>query len=701
MSIIQRIREKYATVVIVIIAISLISFILMDAFVGRSKGIFSKNSNTIAKINDQKISADYFSEKINLQEQQYEMAGMKMDDATRQQIMQSLWGQLINESIINTECEKLGIQVSSKELSDVLFGNTPPQFMLQLFTDKNTGIYDVERARQEFAKLKKRSNDPQAQLFMKVYIEPLIQELLQEKYFSFFGQGAYLPKWFITKQMTDDGFLASASIVQIPYSTISDAAIQIADDEIKKYIQDNKEQYKQEEPLRNIAYVLFSFAPISADTAEVLNQLNTNKEEFKTTKNTQDFLNRVGTELAFYDGYLKKEQLTIPSKYKDSLSNDKFFGPYIDAKNYVMARVLDSKTIPDSVKCRHILVSTQQNPQTGQVALEDSVAKKRADSIALAIKQGANFDTMVKKYSDDEGSKNNGGVYGYFSQGKMTKEFNNFCFESKIGDKKVVKTEFGYHYIEIMDQKNMGTGYKIAYLAKPIEASQITINNANNAAAQFAGESPNSQAFNETIKKKNLLKSLAQDIRENDYTIQNIGTNRQLIKWIYEHKVGDVSEPFSVNDKFVVATIEQINDGDLISINRARPTVEPILRNRKKADQIISKIQKNANIEAVATQFGKQVVKVDSISFSSTIVPNMGIEPKVIGAAFNKEWQQKSSLPIAGNSGVFIIRSEQISAKAVMNVGVPREQLKSNNMYRSAEALRKAATIKDYRANFY
>lgn len=701
MSIVQRIRDKYAAIVIAVIALSLIAFILMDAFVGRSKGAFFQNSSTVAKINDKKVDISVFREKIDLQEQQYQMSGMKVDDAMRQQIMQAIWDQVVNETLINTECEKLGIEITPKELSGILFGKNPPDFMQREFVDKATGQYDIEKAKQYFTTIKKRSNDPQAQLFMQVYIEPLMQNVLYQKYVSLFAQAAYIPKWLNEKQIADNGAVASASIVQIPYNTISDSIINISEDDIKKYLVDHKKEYTQDQANRSIAYVFFGAAPTSSDSAVIFTQIKDNKAVFDTTSNMQDFLNQVGTETKFYDEYISKAKIQMPAIQKDSIEKGKtIIGPYIDGKNYVLARVLGVKNIPDSVKCRHILIATH-DPQSGQPIIEDSIAKKRIDSIATAIKAGAKFDEMAKQFSDDPGSKDKGGVYDYFTQGQMVKEFNNFCFEGYTGDKGVIKTDYGYHYVEILDQKNIGPAYKIAYLSKTIEASPETINNANNAAAQFAGQSTTTEAFDDNVKKLNKIKLIAQDIHENDYTIQNIGANRTLVKWIYEHKVGDVSEPFSVEDKYIVATVIQADEDGTMSVSKAKLLIEPILKNKKKAEKIISKINKNMNLESIATQFGRQVNKIDSINFSAAIMPNMGIEPKVCGAVFNKNWKGKISDPIAGNSGVFLIRTETINAHAVMDASSQQAQLKSTAIYRTAESLRKAATIKDYRVKFY
>ncbi|ULT44572.1 peptidyl-prolyl cis-trans isomerase [Niabella defluvii] len=95
---------------------------------------------------------------------------------------------------------------------------------------------------------------------------------------------------------------------------------------------------------------------------------------------------------------------------------------------------------------------------------------------------------MVIKFSNDQGSVNNGGVYDNVPSGEMVPAFNDFIFGNPVGSKGVVKTDYGYHYIEILSQKGSATGYKIAYINKPIEASEETDRVANEAATKFASE---------------------------------------------------------------------------------------------------------------------------------------------------------------------------------------------------------------------
>jgi len=123
----------------------------------------------------------------------------------------------------------------------------------------------------------------------------------------------------------------------------------------------------------------------------------------------------------------------------------------------VLAKKLSTKLLPDSIKCRHILLGTN-NPQTGAVIMPDSVAKQKIDSIEAAIKTGADFTTLEEKYSTDEAAKKDKGVMTFdiatIQSENFAKEFGDFLLNEKGETKKVVKTQFGWHYIEILEKKN-------------------------------------------------------------------------------------------------------------------------------------------------------------------------------------------------------------------------------------------------------
>lgn len=713
MSIIQKIREKAAWLVFGLIALSLIGFLLMDAFVGRSR-LFGNRSTTVGVINGQKIEYNDFQKMVSQQEDQYKSRGYPVNEGMQQNIRDNVWRQMVEDAVLTDDYAALGLDVSDKEVNDMLVGANAIPDIKQAFTDPKTGQFDAQAAAAQINQLrtiyKGKKNDKNyegARRFFEESVPQIIKMRLREKYTSLLANSTYIPKWMIEKSNADNSQVASISYVNTPYITIPDSTVKVTDEEINDYIGKHKDQFKQEES-RSIAYVVFDAAPTSADSAKLRQQLIDMKPEFAKADNMDAYLARVGSEIPYLDAYMGKSRIQVPNKDSIfSLPNGGLFGPYLDAGNYVVAKKIDEKTLPDSVRARHILVGTN-DPRSGQPIMDDSTAKKKIDSIKNLIEKGANFDSVAMKLSDDQRSKEKGGDLGYFTSDRMVKEFGEFCFSGKKGDKKVIKTQFGYHYVEILDQKNFEPAYKIAYLSKKIEASPETDQAASGAANQFAGESRDAKAFEQNLQKSNLQKLLAPDIQPSEVAIPGLGPNRQLVRWIYEADLGNVSEPYSIGDKYVVALVTEINHEGVMTAAKARNQVEPILRNQKKADIIIKKLGTPATLEAAAASSGQNIQKADSLLFSSPMIPNAGQEAKVIGSAFSKQLAGKpASAPIPGNGGVFVIKVDNVSATPNPNADLQQQrfsqeqQQKGRINYTLVDALRKLATVKDDRGKFF
>ena len=694
MSIIQNIREKGTWIIFTIIVIALVAFILQD---GANSGRRSNDITTLGKVNGEVINKVDFEEKLDIQVQNYASQGIK-----REQMIGYLWNQEVDRLLVKSEEGKLGLTVGAKELSDVLFGNESP--FKQEFTDKVTGEFKVNDAKQALAQIKKSKNQDQINQIEKFYIAPSIQNRIRNKFQALIVKGVQVPKWMLEKQFNESNSIASITYINVPYNTISDSVIKVSTEEIATYLKENAPAYQVEEGSRNISFVGFNASASGADSAAALANIISLKDSFLKASDAVSFLNKIGTEIPFYNSYISAKSIQIPQK--DSILRvgvGNIYGPYVDARNYTIAKIIGTKQWPDSASVKHILIATA-NPQTGALIREDSVAKKLADSINYAISSGASFESLVAKYSDDGGSKTNGGKYEMFPQAQMTPAFNDFSFDNTVGTRAVVKTDFGYHVIEILKQTQRNTAYKIAYLSKSILPSNETINTASTAAAQFASASKDLKSFNANAVKQGLQVLPAVGIKENDFEIQGIGESRTFVRWVFEKDVNDISEPFEIADNYYVAIITSEEKAGLLSVESARPQVEGIIRDQKKAEKIKTSL-KGANLEAISISAKAPVQFADSLNFNYTMINGIGNEPKVLGAAFNKALVNKPSAPIAGNTGVFVVSVNSIGIKAPTQdptyFAADLLQRTRSNMFRSNIALKKIATIQDNRSKLY
>ena len=711
MSIIQTIREKGAVIVIAIIAISLIGFILMDSMSGTGKLFGGGNTTVIGAVNGENIDYADFNEKVKETEQQYPNSGASQ----RNQIMQSVWDQLVAEKIVDKQFQNLGIVFTPKEMSAIMFSNDAPQQLKQAFTNKETGQYDIAQAQQWWAQTKKSKNSEQRNAIISQVIDPMRLNSLYTKYTSMIAGSIYQPKWMAKEQQEEKNNFATISYVAVPYSAISDSAVKVSDADIQNYLDKNKLKY-QVEPGRIVSYVLFSAAANAKDSARILQSMEDLKPQFVADSNAKFFLGKNSSSIPFFDGYTPKSKIQVPNAEAIiELPDGGVYGPYLDNKNYVLAKKLSTKQMPDSIKCRHILLGTV-DPQTQQPLMDDSTAHRIADSIATAIKGGANFDSLEAKYSTDEAAKKENGVMTFdllTIEGEgFAKDFGDFLLNDKGETKKVVKTQFGWHYIEILDKKDFQPAYKIAYMAKEIAPSDETINAANTAAIKLSGSAKDVKSFNDYIAKNGLNKvDVPGVVKENDFQLGGLQDARPIVRWAFDAKDGQVSEPFTVKDDFVVAIVDRKVKAGVPDVSTARPMVESIIRNMKKADEIKKKLNNPATLEAAAAAYNLQVLHTgedSTLTFSAQIINGIGNEPKIAGAAFDKDYQSKVSPAIAGNTGVFVIKVNSIAAKAPLSEEAQKEQKATENtraiqsaLGQSFQALKKTADIKDYRSKFF
>jgi len=709
MQIIQSIREKGAPITIAAIALALIAFILMDA--KRDRGARSA-TDSIGKVNGTGIGQDEFSKKVlQLENQEEQQSGQKPSTSRISQIREQVWNQIVAEKVFYAEAAKLGIEFTSKELDYILKSNDQSNPLMQdrSMIDPATGKLDMAKVGQAITSIKKMTGEKWDMVNAQL-IEPQKLTSVSTKYFALLNASAYYPTWMEEKDAKEEKSFANISYVQIPYQTISDSTIKVTDEEVAEYVKKHKGLFKQEAG-RMISYVAFSQLPSAIDSAKTRVQVEGLKNDFAAETNVKAFLAKNTSAIDFDTNYVPTAK--IQSRYKDSitrLSVGSVYGPYVENKNYVLAKMLGSKTLPDSAHARHILIATV-NPQTGEPVLEDSIAHKRADSINNAISGGANFAMLAMMYSSD-GSKDKGGDLGTFGNGAMVAEFNKFCFEKPVGSRAVVRTQYGYHIIDLLGQKGSSPAYKIGYLAKDIFASPETINNASNEALKLSSEK-DAKKMEAYVQKKGLQKiTVPTIIKENDAQVGQLQDARALVRWAFEAKKGDVSEPMPIGDQYVVATVDKIYEEGTQDVETARPMAENAIREEKKADQIIKALGANPTLESASAKYGKEIKTTatsdSSLTFMAQKIDSIGYEPKLIGAVFNKANLNKVAAPVAGKIGVFVFKVNSFAEKAANpNEDKVQKRLEQTTALRNQavsnwfEGLRKRATIKDDRSKFF
>ena len=700
MATLQKIRDHAGKLVMIIVGVALLAFVVGDLF--KADGTFGSSRNTVGTIAGTDIPINYYQAKVDENTEIYKQNNRQnsLESSVYDQIQEETWQQLVYQYVVEEEFTKAGINVTPDELMDMVQGNfVDPQVMqVPIFRDSETGQFDRNLVLQ-FLKNKDLDPSGQAAASWTSFERSLVQSKKNQKFLSLVGMGMYATKLQVEKESEDKNTKYDFDYVQLRFNSVADSLVKVNESDLKSYYSKHKKDFEQDES-RDIYYVVFPIVASDDDRKSTTESVEDLKKEFESKEGDaiEQFVN-LESEQPFDGKYLAKEELSEPIAELFDAANGTIVGPYEEGNYVKIARKINSAKVADSVEARHILIRPSAD-------LTEEAAKEKADSILNAIKKGASFAEMAEKFSAD-GSAQDGGNLGWFTEGQMVKEFNDACFFGKKGDKVVVETRFGFHVIEILNQTAAKEKVQVAVIAREISASNKTVDAIYANASRFGSSNRTLEAFRTNAEKEGIALRTA-NVKRNDRRLANFDSPRQVIRWAYKAGRGDISEIFELDNQFVIAMVAGIHKKGVASFEEVRNDIARRVLVEKKADYLVSKLNDASagasTLQAVADKLGEQVKEAKSVTFSSYSVPTVGVEPNLQAAMVTLP-EQKISSPIKGNNAVFLIQVKQVEKAESVDLARERELLQRTNMsragYQVLSAIEAAADIEDNRSNFY
>ncbi|MEM6967469.1 MAG: peptidylprolyl isomerase [Bacteroidota bacterium] len=718
MALIGKIR-KNNWLLIVAIGLGLAAFIMMDSMSG-DRSIGATAGTTIGNIGGNKISYPEFDRIYQIRSKNFEST-----DSYGQRA--SVWNYLVEKTILEEEAEDLGIGVSSQELIDLQFNPaTLSPLMAQRFPAAGGNQFspqpDMQRI-QSFQQAIEAGTDltPEFIDFWKMHEGEVRKDRVQTKLNTLVSKSMYTPTWMVEKSYAEQNQAINFNYVKIPFDEVDDSEVTVEDSDLSDYLKANAAKYMQDEATRKLGYVVFDVIPTVADSAKVRDEMAKLGDEFAAAESDSNFVeNNYGQ---FRQGWLEADNLN-ESIQDFAFTNDigAVSTPYLEGRAYKVAKILDRRVLPDSAKCRHILINDPNMPR-GQKPFEAQYVtwEKTVDSLKTVLENGtASFDSLALKYSNDPGSKNNGGVYEHAPVNQYVPEFNDVVFyKGELNKLYSVRTQFGVHLIEPLERKNITNTerVKVAYVSKNVIPSRETTKNKYKEATAFIKDNADLEAMKAAAEANNDIEFTSSNpVKANDYNITGLGFTedaRRMVKFAFENSVGEISsDVYAFQDavdfydnKYVVAGVESIQPAGKPSLEDVRETITPIVRNMKKGEKIKAKINAQ-DLASIAASFeGISVDTASAVRFNASSVPGLGQEPKVIASAFNLEVNSVSQ-PIVGDNGVYVV---QTTLKP--NMGEPSNLAQVRKTIRAASqnqvptalmaAMKKNTDIDDKRSKFY
>lgn len=699
MALITKIREK-TVLVVGVVAVGLVLFIVGGDMLRGDSSLFGPD-DTVGEIAGEEVKYNEYQQAI--EEVRYNYAintGRNPTEREMNSIRQQAWDKMIADIAFTKEFEKLGVEVTESELVDMVQGNNITPEIRQAFTNPETGEFNRDQIVSYLQNLPQLPQ--QQQIAWQLFERNLNDGRVRLKYDNLMLLSDYVTDAEAKQQQKQENTVAEVSYLYVPFYVVSDSAVNVTESQLQDYIDNHKEEFEVEQG-RTIQYVSFPLIPSAQDSAYFQEDLNELKENFATANNDSSFaaINTDGQGAAY--GSFNPGQLPAALDTISSLEAGEVYGPYFTNGSYEMYKVSDIRedTVM-SARARHILFKTGED--------NEAEVRKQAQDVLNQIEDGADFAEMAQQYGED-GTASQGGDLGWFSEGRMVEPFENAVFEQESEGliNELVKTEYGYHIIEVTEAPTSQV-YDIATIVSTLYPSDETRDVAFRNADDFHSGVNDLSSFQEAATSDSLNVVTAESLAPNAQSVRGLGEARQVVRWAYnDASVGEVSEVFELEDAYVIAALSGKTEEGTAKLEDVREEVTAKVKAEMKGKQIAEKLEgmSGKSLDEIAEAYGKDanVYSSSDLKLSTSTLPNVGFAPEAIGQAFALK-EGEMSEPIIGENGVIIMQTEAITkAPEIADYSTYKEQIaqrqRQQSTFNIAEAVKEFSDIEDERYKFY
>lgn len=661
MAALGKIRSRGLTLII-IIGLGLLAFIAEEAF--RSCESSRNNQRQqIGEVLGEKMSFDDFAKLVDEAQDAMKVMGQEnLNDDQLNQLRDQVWQNYVQYKLIENQCKKLGLTVTDDEMENVLSQGTNQMLLSTPFVNQQTGRFDANQLKQFLAQYKqaKTANPQAAQQYESIYkywnyIEKsLRQQLLIQKY------NALLAHCFLSNPVeakmsfNEENLESQIQLAAYPYSSIQDNKVTISDEDLKSKYNELKPRFQQFVETRDIKYIDVKITASAADRAALLKQFNDYGKQLASADDPADVVRKSTSAIPYLGIPVGKEAFPADIAGKlDSIAVGHVVGPVEDKQDNTLnlIKVIAKQQLPDSVQFRAI--------QVGGTTPDE--AHKRADSIYTALKGGADFAAVAKKYGQD-GSEQwlTTRQYEYTNTiDNDSKTYLNNLLTMGAKELKNIQTTQGNIIVEVLDRKNMINKYTAAVIKRTIDYSSETRSKIFNKFSSFVSANQTPEAIEKNAARSGYRLQEAKDVTTSQHYLAGIRSTRDAMKWLFDAKEGSVSQMYECGnngDNLLLVVCTKVHPIGYRGLDdpQVKEMVKAEVMRDKKAEQLIAKANGVKSIAAAKAK-GAIVSTVNQVTFAAPVfVQTTGAsEPALSGAVYAAKAGSFSSHPVKGMAGVY------------------------------------------------
>jgi peptidyl-prolyl cis-trans isomerase D len=667
MAAIGKIRS-WGPVLVGVIGIALFAFIAGDLWKS-CEATGNQQRQQVGSVLGNKISVQDFQTLVDERQEVMKLTqgrdNLTEDELNR--LRDEVWQFYSIYEVVKDEADKLGLTVTDEELENVLKEGTNPmlrQLPLQQFINPQTQRFDYNQVSYLLNMMKQQLNNPEVaqqyesfNTFWKYIEKTLRQYLLISKYQTLLGacqlSNPISAKAAFDAQTTESDILLAA----FPYTQVSDSTVQVTDAELKAKYNEMKEAFKTDQEIREIKYVSYQVLPSASDREELMKEMKTAADSLAAGAAPAQVVRQAHSQVAFNSIPVTRSALPTDAAAKiDSMSVGQTSAPfetrYENTLNVV--KLISKQQLPDSIEYRMI--------QVGGATLD--AARKTADSILVAVKGGAPFDTLAVKYGQTgakEWMTSQVMDNPQYSTSADTKALFEAMNNMAVNELRNVELAQGNVILQVTARKKMVDKYVVAVVKRTIDFSKQTYSDAYNKFSQYVSENKTIDQLEQNAEKFGFRMMENSGVTSDAHYVAGIRGTRDALKWVFDSKPGDVSELYECgnNDVLLVVGLTKVNPKGYRELESVKDAVRQLVLRDKKFEVLAKKFDGLKSIEDAKAQ-GAIVDTVKHVMFSTTSPASISAtnsqEPALSGAVSVLKKGEMSKKPIKGNGGAFMFQ---------------------------------------------